>query len=60
MLGKIDDVDQTFLNGNLIGSTGDLITIPLIENYNDASNNEYKSLRGYKINKEVFEETAEM
>jgi sialate O-acetylesterase len=54
LLGKIDDVDQTFLNGNLIGSTGDLITKPLTENYTDASNIEYKTLRGYRINKNVL------
>jgi len=54
MLGKIDDVDQTYLNGNLIGSTGDLITKPLSDNYNDASNIEFKTLRGYRINKNVL------
>ncbi|MCB0730254.1 MAG: beta galactosidase jelly roll domain-containing protein [Ignavibacteriae bacterium] len=51
LLGKIDDVDQTFLNGNLIGSTGDIIVKPLIDNYTDASNVEYKTIRGYRIKK---------
>ncbi len=49
LLGKIDDVDETYLNGNLIGSTGDLITKPFSKHYT-----EFKILRGYRINKNIL------
>lgn len=47
MLGKIDDIDQTFLNGQLVGSIGDwkFHTQPL--NFNQ--NNEWETVRGYYI-----------
>jgi sialate O-acetylesterase len=43
--GKIDDIDQVYLNGQLIGSTGDMIRAP-IDNLFDG---EYAILRGYYI-----------
>jgi hypothetical protein len=47
MLGKIDDIDQTFVNGQLVGSVGDwnFKKIPLGFNQND----EWQTLRGYYI-----------
>ena len=48
MLGKIDDIDEVYLNGKMIGSTGDMILIPLTNVFN----NEYRSNRGYYINRE--------
>ena len=45
LLGKIDDIDQCYLNGKLIGSTGDFKTTPKT-NWFD---NEYQELRGYYI-----------
>jgi len=51
MLGKIDDIDETYLNEKFIGSTGDLLMMPIISNFNSACNVEYSWLRGYRINK---------
>lgn len=51
MAGKIDDIDETFLNEKKVGSTGDVLAMPLIKNFSNGDNNEYKQLRGYKINK---------
>ena len=45
VLGKIDDVDQTFLNGKQIGNTGQFNILP--EDYNQ--NARYRQLRGYYI-----------
>lgn len=45
MLGKIDDIDETYLNGELIGSTGDMISGPLL-GINDQA---YQHIRGYLI-----------
>ena len=50
LLGKIDDVDQTFLNGKRIGSTGDFDLLP--EDYQQ--NGKYLELRGYYIPKDVI------
>lgn len=47
LLGKIDDIDQCYLNGKLIGSTGDFKTTPKT-NWFD---NEWQELRGYYIPK---------
>lgn len=52
VLGRIDDFDQTFLNGVLIGSTG---------NFNNPSigfvhSNEYRAFRGYYIPQGVLKE----
>lgn len=47
LLGKIDDIDQTFLNGELVGSIGnwDFDDVPV--NFNN--NNEWETIRGYYI-----------
>ncbi len=47
LLGKIDDIDQTFLNGELVGFIGnwDFDEIPQYFN----ANNEWETLRGYYI-----------
>lgn len=51
LLGKIDDLDECYLNDKMIGSTGDLIIKPILDNFNDGSNNEYLQIRGYRIHK---------
>jgi len=45
LLGKIDDIDQCYLNGEMIGSTGDFIITPVTNNFT----NEWSELRGYYI-----------
>jgi hypothetical protein len=45
LLGKIDDMDQTFLNGKQIGNTGDFSLLP--ESFN--LNEQYRQLREYYI-----------
>lgn len=46
LLGKIDDIDEVYINGRLIGSTGKL---EINENGNIPTNNEYLELRSYFI-----------
>nr|WP_321451558.1 glycoside hydrolase [uncultured Carboxylicivirga sp.] len=43
LLGKIDDVDEVYINGEMIGNTG------LLEPLNFVYNNAYNNLRGYII-----------
>jgi hypothetical protein len=50
LLGKIDDVDQTYLNGKQIGNTGDFSLLP--EDY--YQNGKYRELRGYYIPKDLI------
>ena len=45
LLGKIDDVDQVYLNGNLIGFTGEFDRV----DGQIRTNGEYRQLRGYYI-----------
>ncbi len=45
LMGKIDDIDQTYLNGYKIGSTGDFTEDP--PDFN--KHNEYSQLRAYDI-----------
>lgn len=45
MLGKIDDIDEVYLNGTLIGNTGVMNDNP----YEISFNNEWNELRGYYI-----------
>ncbi|MEE9431330.1 MAG: beta galactosidase jelly roll domain-containing protein [Melioribacteraceae bacterium] len=45
LLGKIDDIDECYLNGKLIGSTGDFKVTPRTNNFR----NEWQELRGYYI-----------
>lgn len=51
VLGKIDDIDEAFLNGKKIGSTGDLNMYPISFN----KNNEYQQTRGYFIPEDLIE-----
>ena len=48
MLGNIDDIDQVFVNGKLIGSTGDFGNKILSKNFNDWDTY-WRELRGYEI-----------
>ncbi len=50
LLGKIDDIDQCYLNGKLIGSTGDFINTPKDNNFN----NEWLAQRGYYIHENLL------
>lgn len=45
VLGKIDDIDEVYINGKLVGSTGSMYGTPI--SFNDAS--EYRQFRGYFI-----------
>jgi beta-galactosidase/beta-glucuronidase len=45
LMGKIDDIDQVYLNGTLVGSTGEFNPV----NGEIRTNNEYRELRGYYI-----------
>ena len=47
LLGKIDDIDQTYVNSKLIGSIGDWNFDTEPENFNN--NNEWETFRGYYI-----------
>jgi len=47
LLGKIDDIDQTFVNGTLVGSVGDWNFDNVPESFNQ--NNEWETIRGYYI-----------
>jgi len=46
MMGKIDDIDQVYINGILVGSTG---TFPKYEGGDASSSREYEALRGYYL-----------
>jgi hypothetical protein len=46
LLGKIDDIDQVYINGTLVGSTG---IFPSKHNSGGNSGQEYNSLRGYYL-----------
>ena len=45
LLGKIDDIDQCYLNGQLIGSTGNFKVTPKTNRFD----NEWQEMRGYYI-----------
>jgi len=47
MLGMIDDIDQTFVNGTLVGSVGDWKFSEVPTNFNQ--NFEWETIRGYYI-----------
>jgi len=47
LLGKIDDIDQTFVNGTMVGSVGDWNFDNVPETFNQ--NNEWEKIRGYYI-----------
>ena len=44
-MGRIDDIDEVYLNGKLIGSTGDMTDEPISFN----EHGEYEKFRGYYI-----------
>ncbi len=46
LLGKIDDADQVYINGTLVGSTG---TFPNRDNPDPSYGSEYTAFRGYYI-----------
>jgi len=48
LVGKIDDLDEVYLNGKLVGHTGIMSDFP----YKNATNNEYRSERIYYLNAE--------
>jgi len=45
LLGKIDDIDQCYLNGEMIGITGDFVKTPETNRFS----NEWQELRGYYV-----------
>lgn len=51
VLGKIDDIDEAYLNGKQIGSTGNMNKSPISFN----RNNEYQQTRGYFIPDDLLE-----
>ncbi|MFA5834978.1 MAG: beta galactosidase jelly roll domain-containing protein [Bacteroidota bacterium] len=51
MLGMIDDVDETYLNGEQIGKTG-----RLRRNGDISTNNDYIKIRGYEIPRSLLKE----
>ncbi|MCX6169814.1 MAG: hypothetical protein NTX65_10770 [Ignavibacteriales bacterium] len=51
VLGKIDDLDEVYLNGKLIGSTGNMNRQPI--RYN--TRNEYQIFRGYFIPQDLLQ-----
>ena len=46
MMGKIDDLDEIYVNGQLVGSTGTMYDNP---SRNTHDNNEYAQFRGYYL-----------
>jgi hypothetical protein len=47
VMGKIDDIDEVYVNGKLVGSTGNIET-------RDMGENSYQKLRGYYLQDNVF------
>ncbi|MEJ2506940.1 MAG: hypothetical protein P8Y81_11835, partial [Ignavibacteriaceae bacterium] len=47
LLGKVDDIDQTFINGSLVGETGDWNFNRIPRSFNQ--NNEWEIFRAYFI-----------
>jgi sialate O-acetylesterase len=47
LLGKIDDIDQAYINGTIVGSIGDWNFDVVPSNFNQ--NSEWETLRGYYI-----------
>lgn len=50
VLGKIDDIDQVYINGQLVALTGDWISSPADVNVTY----EYQAFRGYYLPAEIF------
>ncbi|MBS2213468.1 glycoside hydrolase [Carboxylicivirga mesophila] len=55
LLGKIDDVDEVYINGVLIGQTGEIN-----DNYFFTYNHAWKALRGYTIPPKLHQATAQL
>lgn len=51
LLGEIDDMDETYINGNLIGHTGDIKDYPAKIELNDS---DYRTLRAYYIQNSIL------
>jgi hypothetical protein len=56
MMGRIDDIDEVYVNGILIGSTGTMHDDPF---YIDHGNNEWESFRGYYIPDNILKSDGE-
>ncbi len=52
VLGMIDDIDQTYINGKLVGSIGDWNFETVSENFNH--NDEWLAFRGYFIPDDIL------
>ena len=52
LLGKVDDIDQTFINGSLVGETGDWNFNRIPRSFNQ--NNEWEIFRAYFIPEEIL------
>jgi len=52
VLGKIDDIDEVYLNGVKVGSTGEMYDDPFFIEFQ----NEYSQFRGYYLNSGVLKE----
>ena len=50
-LGRIDDMDKTYLNGKLIGTTGEMVNNPDRIEVNDV---DHRTLRLYKISRDLL------
>jgi sialate O-acetylesterase len=53
MMGMIDDIDQTYINGTLVGSVGDWYFEDVPNNFNQ--NSEWETLRGYYIPADILQ-----
>jgi hypothetical protein len=56
LLGKIDDIDQVFVNGQLVGSTGNLVAG---ESWHVNTGWEHREFRGYYIPKGLLKRNQE-
>ena len=56
-MGKIDDIDQTFVNGKLVGSIGNWDFEELPQSFNQ--NNEWLTMRAYFIPDEILKSGEE-
>lgn len=54
MLGKIDDVDEAYINGQLVGKTGKMYDEPSRNSYKKTFDMEYSEFRGYYISSNVL------
>ena len=52
LMGKIDDIDQTYVNGKLVGSIGNWNFNRLPESFNQ--NDEWLTMRAYFIPEEIL------